>query len=144
MALLFIRMMSKQQLVAAVHSALPDDHPCKALSRDDLIAQWFVGMRSGRGLHLTQQGNSAFLDADIEYADRIIPYAQHTPGFHDVHFTSILKQKLQCPYYLHTGVTGTTPTIRLFDLSLVTWIDLHGGIVEYVKQIQTNIFNSNS
>jgi hypothetical protein len=137
MELLFIRMMNKQQIVVAIARALPDSHESKNLAYDELLSAWFIGMRSGRGLQLTDQGNKAFTDANIEYADRKISYSLESAGLHSVHFTNRLRQKMPCPYYLHTGIIdgANAPSIRVFDLSVVVWIDLHGGVAEYLKTL---------
>ena len=129
-------MMNKRKLVAAVRSALPQDHESKNTDLTTLGVKWFVGMRSGRGLQLSDKGNLAFMMADIEYCDRPIPQW----GMYDVVFAMELQRRIPCPYYIHTGPQGegvpSTPSIRLFDLGVVTWLDLQGGILEYLNSIK--------
>lgn len=146
--------MNKLDIVRAVRSALPSDHSAYTLSDDNLISSWFVSKRSARGLQLSEAGYSAFTAAEIEYADRKIEYSRKTIMIHN-DFTLELSRKLHCPYYLHNSETtgnyelpagyildsthkqtASVPMIRLYDTRLVTWIDIAGGIGEYISSTQ--------
>ncbi len=126
--------MNKNQIIRAVRDSLPQEHPDRGQTVTQLAGLWFKAMRSGRGLQLSDSGHSAFIDADIEYADRSIPQW----GVYDMVFGMQLQLRIPCPYYIHSGLHPTEggsgrPQIRLFDLSVVTWLDLHGSVLEYIN-----------
>ena len=128
-------MRTKQEITAAILRVLPKDHLDSEYTVDELIGIWFMSKRTGSGLELTDSGDSAFRDADIEYTDRLVEY--NTMSW--VIYTTVtrkLRERIPCPWYLcrKPADDGTAHMyIRLYDTSFAMWIDLHGGLRSFLE-----------
>lgn len=140
---------TKLKLVTVILNELPENSPYHSLSHEEIQKCWFVTNR-GDGLQLTNDGNKAFQDADIEYYDRPLNWPNILQSslviMTDVAKNKVeLSRKITCPYYIFQDKKIVTENnksvekyyhyIRLYDERLTVWIDLRGGIEEYLKSV---------
>lgn len=140
----------KNSVIKVILKELPFDSPYHDMSNDNIQSKWFVTKRHENGLELTQEGNTAFIEADIEYHDRPLPWPEIPAPLlkFDARISQLkleLLRKITCPYYIYEDrrmveVNGKSleqccHMIRLYDEGLTVWIDLRGGIEDYLKSV---------
>lgn len=139
---------TKKNLIEVLLKEL-DNSEYGELSYEELQKLWFVTNR-GNGLQLTTEGDIAFRQSDIEYYDRPLDWP-NIPGsaliiIPDIAHNKVeLSRKITCPYYIHEDkkiveennklIEKFYHYIRLYDESLTVWIDLRGGITNYLKNV---------
>lgn len=112
--------MDKELIVKHVKQQLSDE----ALAELPDSRWWYTGKM--RGLRLTNLGNDAFRQADIESFE--VPYTKTTiekMGSWTV-FILTLSRKITCPYYI------TADSIVLYDIKIASMINLYGSVEDYL------------
>lgn len=91
------------------------------------LFKWWSNIRNNGGLKLTDHGNLAFKEADLDHFD-----------YHFVGWSGSLLLKfdryMPCPYHLHIGVTKKS-YVRVYDSRIAMLIGLHGSIIDYVDSL---------
>lgn len=131
-------MWTKEKIVRAVRGQLPQDSHWLDLSVDECVFRWFLSRRSARGLGLTQDGDDAFRSAEIEYITRPVVMVRDTIDPSGYTLLQRLQRKFDCPWYLYNVTstqTGIGIELRIYDSGVAFWIDMCGGVAEY---LQTN------
>lgn len=140
----------KSSVISVILKELSSDSPYHTMSNDEIQSKWFVTKRREDGLQLTPDGDTAFIEADIEYYERPLPWPQIPAPL--LKFDSRVSQlklellkKITCPYYVYEdrrmveengkSLEQCCHIIRLYDDSLTVWIDLRGGIEDYLKSV---------
>lgn len=91
------------------------------------LFRWWSNIRADGGLKLTDSGNTAFKDADLDHFD--YPFKMCTG-------TLLLKfdRYMPCPYYLSTGGTNKSYA-RIYDSRVAMLIGLHGTVIDYLDSL---------
>lgn len=106
-------------------------------SLDAAMARWWATGRQD-GLRLTDDGNTAFSSAEIEYFD--FEFKPIKEGWYG--FILELNKKIRCPYFIGVQVlTEVTlrvrhPYIRLYDSRIAMMVQLYGNIEDYLVSIK--------
>ena len=129
---------SKKDLItqAVLNQIPPDQNLYSGMTVDQVKSIWFYTMRQDEGLRLTTAGASAFELAGIEsYLHPLNVKSVDTP------WTSLvleLSKKMSCPYFLGVKVTNSRDYngsyIRVYDDGISIWINLCGGIRDYLDR----------
>ena len=102
---------------------------CTESDQSVALFRWWKNIRKGGGLRLTDEGNIAFMLADLQYHDVSI---DSTMFFGDALLQ--MEKYLLCPYHL----TDKNRTIRLYDQRIAVMIELHGNFVKYLKSLEVS------
>lgn len=125
---------TKPQVTQVVRDQLPDAHPQRDTDIDSLCSVWFVTKRSDRGFQLTENGYGALSQADISYHDLVWNLSDRK---HILSPQRQLNLTIGCPFYIlprKTDISYAHMMIRLYDERLAQWIELCGGIQEYLDK----------
>lgn len=98
--------------------------------QDYLSRWWFTGR--GEGFRLTEQGDTAFRLAQIEFYEHKMDDLLSKSGYGYYKILLELNKKLSCPYFV---VSGKNPTIRLYDSKIAMMISLYGNLMDYLNSI---------
>ena len=93
------------------------------------LFRWWKNIRKGGGLRLTDEGDSAFILADLQYHEVSIDSTMFF-GYALLQ----MEKYLLCPYYL----TYKNRTIRLYDQRIAIMIELHGNFVKYLNSLEVS------
>ena len=133
---------SKLDIVKVIVDQLTDDpdNPCKNVSADKLVFDWFLTGRSGNGLRLTESGKAAFEYANITHYDfNFTPDKAIINGSSWGRFTLILDRKVKCPYYIGTKLIDNRKKetyIRLYDHRIAIMMTLYGDLQSYIESVK--------
>jgi hypothetical protein len=134
-------MKTKRDLTQVLIDILEIDQSQPKNTINDLLFKWWATGRSGSGLRLTEDGMTAFSQAEIEYYD----FPVFSNGkYKDIKkedlkkFTLNLGKKLKCPWYI--GLKNQQPKsayIRIYDSKIAMMITLYGSFLEYIESAKT-------
>lgn len=125
---------SKKEITEAILSELPQCN-WHDMPLDTVVFRWWVTGRGGFGLRLSDEGVSAFAEANIEYYE--FPLGASKKPFSPEAFIQELSKKIACPYYI--GVNNnkkTAPVIKLYDNKIAMMMTLYGTLREYLDSVK--------
>lgn len=129
-------MKNKEDITKAIVDILGIDISQPKNSLDDLIFKWWATGRTGSGLRLTEEGQKAFTDAEIEFYDFPL-FNKGIDGMKANEFKSFtlkLGKRLNCPFYI--GIKNQqvrSAYIRIYDSKIAMMIELYGTFTEYLN-----------
>lgn len=128
-------MKNKEVITKVIVDILGIDISQPKNSLDDLTFKWWATGRTGTGLRLTEEGNKAFTDAEIEFFE----FPLFKKGKQDMKptefksFTLKLGKKLDCPFYIGIKIENRLAYIRVYDSKIAMMIELYGSFTEYLN-----------
>jgi hypothetical protein len=128
---------SKEQVVKSVLEELHNRGLEEQYSGtvDTYMGLWWLTKRSPSGFQLSGPGKMAFTQAEIEYEDRILDASKKAIFA----IERELNKKIKCPFYVEHNtqdkIKHRHAVVRLYDGRIANWIDLHGGISDYLRSI---------
>lgn len=128
----------KYKITASVAKLCPP--PINTMSVDELCSLWWVTKRSTNGLQLTTSGHTAFTMVGMEYTDKNIDLDEVATA--NLYFQ--LNKKIGCPFHIMPiEIKKSHLTVRLYDDRLANWIELVGGLSDYLRSIEPNYAHKN-
>jgi len=129
-------MKNKEDITKILVDILEIDISQPKNSLDDLTFKWWATGRTGSGLRLTEEGNKAFTDAEIEFFEFPL-FKKGTDNMKANEFKTFtlrLGKRLNCPFYI--GIKNTkvaSAYIRVYDSKIAMMIELYGSFTEYLN-----------
>ena len=129
--------MNKKLITEIVIKELPDDHPDKLLTADNVFVRYWVTGRASETMRLTNHGYDVFKSAGLqEYSYRSF-VRELTNKLNNIkvnEFTLLLSKQLKCPWYLTIDEpVKDSFTLKIFDSRIAMMINLYGSVEEYLK-----------
>ena len=130
-----IKTYTKEQVTRAILDVLLDKGKPYEDNVDRQMGLWWVTKRSPSGFQLAGPGQLAFTLAEIEYDDKILD-ATNLSVFS---IERDLNKKLRCPFWVEhnsrSDIKHRHAVVRLYDGRIANWIDLLGGVSDYLRSV---------
>jgi hypothetical protein len=129
-----IRDTIKTRITKAILEQLPE---CK-LSPESALKTFWLDIRNEGGLRLSDNGDKAFTEAEIEsfeFPFRLKKITDKEPIYSYQNLMLDLSLKVPCPYFIGRH-KPTEPYIKIYDSKVAVMISLYGGIYEYLRNSQ--------
>lgn len=134
------RAYTKVQVTRAVLDVLLEKGKPYEDDVDRQMGLWWLTKRSPNGFQLAGPGKLAFTIAEIEYEDRVLDCTNTTVFAVERE----LNKKIKCPFYVEHNTQQLTyrhAVVRLYDAKIANWIDLLGGISDYLRSVDRYLPN---
>jgi len=129
-----IRDSVKHRITKAILEQLPE---CK-LSSESAMKTFWLDIRNEGGLRLSDSGDKAFQEADIEsfeFPFRLKKITDTEPIYSYQNLMLDLSLKIPCPYFIGRH-KPTEPYIKIYDSKVAMMVSLYGDIYEYLRNSQ--------
>lgn len=132
--------MNKKLYTKKIYDILPSDNIYKKNSIDKLLFLWWSTGRNSENLRLSDDGNMAFENVNIEFFEYpLFSKQEDIQKIKSARFTVDIGKKIKCPWYLgFKNGNKKTAYIRIYDSKTAMLVTLYGSILEYLNYEKTN------
>jgi hypothetical protein len=130
---------SKKEITEVVLAELPVDSTWHEMPLDKVVFRWWVTGRGGFGLRLSDEGASAFAQANITFYQFPVGkiWGNDPKALKPELITQELSKKIKCPYYLSVNTEDKVriPIIKIYDHKIAMMVTLYGTLREYLDSV---------
>jgi hypothetical protein len=135
-------MNKKDEITNLIYNNLPAFSEFKKIPKEKIYIIWWVTGRSKSNLRLTELGNRAFEEVNVEYYEYPLFTEEELKEYkRNLTFSQFqlyfMLQKIECPFYIDLKKKPfASQYIRLYDSKVAMMIGLYGSFLEYVKSLK--------
>ena len=126
-------MSNKLKITEVIRESLPKHSIFKNLDIQYLLFRWWQTGRQGNNLRLTEEGKSAFMEADIAFYDFPLDIKKMSKKeITGKEYTLLLGKKIKCPFYIGLKTNhAKSAYIRIYESKVAMMITLYGSFDEF-------------